>query len=284
MARSKIRQSDQLRQSLSYIDTLAAGITLETSSVNVQTDLNAIRSQIKRLLWDDAAGKWYDDVPTINGKKRAVRDLNFDLDALEERRFLHRRRVLTDITVPTGQNFVVLSVAASEAPPDVAAVGTGSALGAVVASLPGSTGSHSLVTVAGPDAITPKNLVVTTDGSTAELIPSDNKPILALIQAASGVIDGDTFNDTTKRVQLSFVRVNSTGDGLEAVPVGDIQGKVINYLWVRRRTLVPASLPEEAFLERPLGVGGGGADLSKILITVAGTLVYIGDGDILTRV
>lgn len=30
-------------------------------------------------------------------------------------------------------------------------------------------------------------------------------------------------------------------------------------------------------------IGGGGADLSKVLLTVIGSLVYIGDGDVLLR-
>jgi hypothetical protein len=52
---------------------------------------------------------------------------------------------------------------------------------------------------------------------------------------------------TPNRAQLSFVRINSTGDDLEAVPFADIENKVINYTSVTRKAL--EDLTEQDFLK-----------------------------------
>ena len=96
--RSFFRQDTQIRQSDLYDDTVAAGSTLESAPVNIEEDLNGLRSQFKRAIWDDGAGNWYDDIPTINAKKRGIRDVNFDLDDIEEKRLLFRTQILTDIS------------------------------------------------------------------------------------------------------------------------------------------------------------------------------------------
>lgn len=246
MGRTFIRQDDQIRQSLLFDDTLAAGATLASGSTSLERDLNALRSQMKRAIWDDGAGNWYDDIVTINGKKRAIRDLNFDLDDIEEKRLLFRAQSLTDVTVPNGQNYKVLVQASSETPSQTAAVNGGTAEGAVVATLAGDVGAHALTEVAGPDAISPKNLLLIRDAVTGDPITSSNREIYGLLQAESGTVDGDAFNDTTKQAQISFVRINSTGDDLEAVPVADIQNKVLNYSYVRRVKF--DNVPETAFL------------------------------------
>ena len=247
MGRTFIRQDAQIRQSVTYDDTVAVGSTMETAGTNIEFDLNAVRSQLKRHLRADAAGDWFEDIPTVNSKKRAIAALNVDLDDIEEHRFLFRSSILTDITVTAGQNFEVLSVASSETPTQTAAVNAGTAEGAVVATLAGDVGSHSLTEVAGADALSPKNMVVIRDAASSQPLQSGGKDIAGLLQAESGTIDGDTFNDTTKQVQISFVRENAGGNDLEAVPIADIAGKTINYAYVRR--LKFDSLPEQAFLD-----------------------------------
>ena len=99
MGRTFIRQDAQIKNSAVYDDTGAAGSTLETGASSVEDDLNSLRAQVKRIL-DDSAGNWYDDLSTVNTKKRDLKDLNTDLDDVEEHRFLFRTQVLTDITVP----------------------------------------------------------------------------------------------------------------------------------------------------------------------------------------
>lgn len=100
MGRTFIQQDTQIYSSQTYNDTLAAGSTLQTAAAVLQDDLNSVRSQLKRVIYDDAAGNWYDDIPTVNSKKRAIADLNTDLNDIEEKRLLFRSQVLTDITVP----------------------------------------------------------------------------------------------------------------------------------------------------------------------------------------
>lgn len=57
MSNEKIRQRSQVRPSDIYDDTLPAGATLETGAAHVEDDLNAVRSQIKRL---GNMANWYD--------------------------------------------------------------------------------------------------------------------------------------------------------------------------------------------------------------------------------
>lgn len=247
MARTFIRQETQIRNSELYDDTKAAGSTLESANVSIEDDLNGTRSQLKRAIFADSAGDWFSDIPTVNGKKRAISALNTDLDDLEEKRILFRvDKIGTDITVPASQNYVVLVQATSQTPAEVAAVGAGSALGAVVAVLAGDVGSHALTEVTGANALSPKNLCLVVDATSGDDILSSGRRVYALVQAETGTVDGEAFNDTTKQAQLSFVRPNATYDDLEAVPSADIQGKSINYSYVRRVAL--DSIPEAAFL------------------------------------
>lgn len=370
MSRSLLNQDTQIRNARVYLDNLAAGSTLETNAASGNDDADALRSQINRVLRADGSLNWYDDVPTVNTKKRGLYDLNFDLDDIEEKRFLFRTQLLTDVSVPAGVaatgvltflsqpnngdtvtidtktytfvtsltdvdgyvlidgvsasntidnliaainlgpgagtvyalsttlhptvsasagagdtmnatakvegtngntiattestsgvrlswggatlsggagDVVVLSAASSEVPTETAAVNAGNAEGAVVATLSGDVGSFALTEVSGANAIRPKNLVLIVDGSTRETIEgSDGRDIWGLLQAESGVVDGDTFNDSDHQVQISFVKLNSTGDDLIPADGADIGGKSINYAYVQRTSL--DNIPEQAFL------------------------------------
>jgi hypothetical protein len=44
-----------------YDDTLPFGSTLETGAEDLQDDLNAIRSQIRRVIFGTGPGNWYDN-------------------------------------------------------------------------------------------------------------------------------------------------------------------------------------------------------------------------------
>jgi hypothetical protein len=250
MARSLLRQDTQIHNSEAYDDTVAAGATLESAAVTLEDDLNALRSQVHRILDATAGGNWYDAIATVNSKTRSILQLNTDLDTLEEKKLLGRSAVLTDITVPNTQNWVILSVAGSEAPSAVAAVAL-TQTGAVVAQSALSAGAfdvHELVEVAGPNALQPKNLALVRDDTTGDPILSDGRQVYALLQYESTGVDGGSFDDVSggNRVKLSFVRPNATFDDLEAVPVADIQNQGINYSYVIRYTL--SSVPEDAFL------------------------------------
>jgi hypothetical protein len=244
MARTFIRQDTQIRNSDVYDDTVAAGATMETAPTEIEADLNAIRSQLKRHTWADAAGNWYDDNQTANAKKRGIAALNVDLDDIEEKRLLFRSQILTDITVGAGNAYVILSVAGSETPSETGAVGAVTTEGAVVA-FNATFGTATLDEVAGTTAITPKNLCVVREADSGDPLLSSGRTIYALLQCEANV-DGQTFNDVAQRVQLSFVRLNAAGDDLELCPVADIQNQDINYSYVRRVAF--DNIPEDAYL------------------------------------
>jgi hypothetical protein len=49
MSRTFLRQNTQIRNSDTYTDSLAAGITLQTGATEIQGDLNSLRSQACQL-------------------------------------------------------------------------------------------------------------------------------------------------------------------------------------------------------------------------------------------
>jgi hypothetical protein len=253
MAITLIDQETQIRNTFptaDYDDTLAPSLAnFETSPTNLKDDLNTIRSQLHNLL-KNQAGNWYDDLNTPaaldTGAQRGVNDLNTDLHALERKRVLvSADKYLVDITVGAGNNFKVLAL--GELPPNTtAAVGAVTTRGTVSAFHAGTFGTHSLDEVSGSSAIAPKNLCNVVDGNTHDPILSDNRVIYALFQVESNT-DGQTLTGTTpNRAQLSFVRINSTGDDLEAVPFADIENKVIHYSVPERKAL--EDLSEQDFL------------------------------------
>ena len=249
MARTFIRQDTQIRKSDAYTDNIAPSLAnYETNTVNIEDDLNSLRSQVHNLL-KNFAGNWWDDlnVPSAldTGTERGVNDLNTDLHALERKRVLVSTANLTDVTVGAGNNFVVLAL--GELPSNTtAAIGAVTTTGTVAAFNAGF-GAHSLAEVGGSTAISPKNLCGVYDASTRDPLLSSNRVIYALFQTESST-DGSTMTGTTpNRAQLSFVRINSTGDDLEAVPFADIENKVINYSSITRKAL--EDLTEQDFLK-----------------------------------
>lgn len=366
MGRTFIQQDTQIYSSDTYSDTVTVGSTLQSGAATLQDDLNSIRSQLKRFNWADSVGNWYDDVQTVNAKKRGIKDLNFDLDDIEEKRLLFRSQVLTDITVPAsvaatgtittvsganlvdGETFtlndgintptifefdsgggvtgghtavtftggdsdatvaaaiqsaingvgstllitassgggavtnlthdqggtagnqaitdtvadvgftetgmsggagdiVVLSQAGSETPTETAAVGAGTATGAIVAVLATDVGKWFTTNVSGPNAISAKNVVIVRDASNEQPIQNGNgKDVYGYLQTETGVVDGDTFNDTTHQVQISFIAENLAGSAFEHVDAVYTGGKTINYSYVRRINF--DAVPETAFL------------------------------------
>jgi hypothetical protein len=155
-----------------------------------------------------------------------------------------------------GENWVILDT--GELPAQlISATGAVTTLGTVTALHGGSFGSHSLTEVAGVTAISPQNLTVIVDGSTRDPILSNGYVVYGLLQGESGLTDGVTITDaTTTRVQISFVRVNATGDDLEAVPQADIEGRVVNYCTrerVRLEDLNEADFLSGAIVDVPAG-------------------------------
>lgn len=283
MARTFVSQPNQVFSTENYDDTLSAGSTLQTTSTSLETDLNAIRSQIRKILWYTVTGSWYDAV-TGSVTPRGLNTINRDLADLEQKKFLFRVQNLNVVNVATGSNFALLSTSLGTAPASFAAVGSGSnpgtATGSIVFTL-GSTagniyGTHSTSVVSGTSVLSPRNLVLVRDAwSGLPITSSAGRDIFGLLQAETGVVDGDTFNDTTKRTQISFVVeqiVNSTSS-LAAAAAAAIGGKSITYSYVKRVDL--DSIPEDAYLSNTIffdmtdgatGGSGGNANLTDITL------------------
>lgn len=83
--------------------------------------------------------------------------------------------------------------------------------------------THTLDEIAGANALSTKNIVWVRDATTKDAITSGGQEIFGLLQAESGVVDGDAFNDTDKQVQISFV-INSADDSV-ACPAVDHPGQ-----------------------------------------------------------
>lgn len=253
MSRTFIRQDTQIRKSDAYTDNIAPSLAnYETNTTHIEDDLNSLRSQVNNLLTEQSAN-WYDAlvVPSAldTGTARGVNSLNTDLHAVERKRVLVNISSLTDVAVPSGQNYVVLTAAQipsaiAPAVNPIAAVGNVTTVGYVAATV--TLGSHSLAEYAGSTAIAPRNLVEIVDGATRDQILSSNRVVYALFQ--TDLLDGATITGSpgTPSVQLSFVRINATGDDLEAADIADIEGKTINYAIPYRKAL--EDLNEQDFL------------------------------------
>jgi len=64
LAKQLLDQELQVNRSDDYTDNQPAGSTLQTDAESLRDDLNALRSQIKRILYGSGFGKWYDDPVT----------------------------------------------------------------------------------------------------------------------------------------------------------------------------------------------------------------------------
>jgi hypothetical protein len=269
MSRTFIRQDAQIASTIhsavGFLDNITPSeANYQTNATDIAYDLNAIRSQVNNLLNRSGASfptdKWYEDLVAPSaleaGSQRGVDAVNAALHLVEKKRVLRDvTRVGVDVTVGTGNNFVILGT--GELPSNTtAAVGSVATLGTVVAFHAGTFGTHGLDEVAGPNALSPKNLMAIVDGDTGDPILSGGRVVWGLLQSETAT-DGHTISDTTPtRVQISFVRANSTYDDLEAVPFADIEDKVVMYATrerVRLEDLTEADFLRGAVVDIPVG-------------------------------
>lgn len=252
MSRSFLRQDTQISASFNFDDALTAGLNLQSSSYSLEDDLNSIRSQLRLILHSTGSGKWYSGLTTTDyGGARGLDQLGTDLEDIERKRLIYRvQKNTVGLKVPTGQNYVTLSVGSGFAPGYVAAVSTGMS-GTVVSSLSGSQFNvWSSASQTGNNVLVPKNLVVVVSASTGNPIQSEGGTgfdIYALLQVSSSVADGDTFDDSTKTIQLSFVKTNDARNGLVSASIADIEGRTIQYSYARRIPL--DNIPDDAYLD-----------------------------------
>lgn len=264
MPQSMLRPDCQVQNSSVYNDQLAPGSALMTAAMSLEDDLNGLRSVIRNL--NGSGGRWSDPIfTTPDGKQRAVAQLNISLDTLETKTVINRSSILTPISVPAGQSYVILSQSGNQDPSIPAAFGPAT-LGAVVA-LSSQSGAafaaNELTTNAGGDALNPKNLALVHNNANGQVIESGGQDIFALLQVEGGATDGTAFNDTSggARLKLSFVIVNQSTKTLVACPASDIGGMTINYSYQLRTTLL--NLPEQAFTGQGTFVDNiGSADIT----------------------
>lgn len=223
MARTFSRQSTEIKNSDAYSSALTLS-QAETNSLSLEDDLNFLRTKLKDIT---GLTNWYDATPN-----------SFTLEAMRIKRFTHWVQKFDAVTVPAGQNFAELSTTGK--PGDVIAIGA-SSLGAIVAQLAAlEFGTHSLTT-----ANTSKNLCEVRDSATNDVMHVGAFQIYALLQVGDAATDGNAFADTgNDQAQLSFVYYNAS-DVLTAVPVADMENKVIEFAYRKRVTF--EGLAEHAF-------------------------------------
>ena len=259
MARTFIDQPTQVFHSDTYNDSFATGANLVSNAGSLEDDLNALRTQVKAALYGSSAatGHWYDSVTGVANLSpaRGINNINSALTNVEQQRFLFDVQQLGFLQVPSGSNFVSLSVSGSTAPSGLAAVGlgatTGSFTGSLAATLAGAAGtSFSLNLISGTSAILPRNMVRVRDAYTHDTIldpTHGNHEVIGLLQIDSTATDGTAFSDTAGgRSQISFVVEYPSGT-LVAAATTAIGGKIINYQYRTRVSYL--NLPEDAYAD-----------------------------------
>lgn len=144
----------------------------------------------------------------------------------------------------------------------------------MLAGTEGAYGAFSIAQTSGSSRLTPKNLVIVRDYWTGQRITgSSGRDIYGLLQVEGG-ITGQSFNDTTRRTQISFVieTITAQTSSLTAASAGLIGGKTISYSYVRRVSL--DDIPEDAYLSDSIFIdyndgsssGSGNANVSDITL------------------
>jgi hypothetical protein len=135
-------------------------------------------------------------------------------------------------------------------------------LGTIVATLSGDVGSHDLAEVSSSNTSVPKNRCLIRDAQLHEgITDASGRQVYGLLQAENGVVDGESFNDTDKQVQLSFVVIDNNDD-LIPVDATDIGGQDIEYVYPVRYTL--DTIPEDCAFPH-FTFTDGGASVSVTL-------------------
>jgi len=270
-----LQRKNFIRKADTFDDTLSAASIagIEGAATDDEDFQEGVLSQINRMI---GATNWHDGVADGASDPRSLKSLTDDIYFKKQ---LVWRSILTDITVTAAQNWEVLVVASSETPSQTAAVGAVSTDGAVVAFHAGSFDTASLDEVAGINAIRPKNLVLVRDSTTLDKVLSSGREVYGLMQSEIAT-NPHTFDDTTQRVQISFVREVAAGDDLEACPVGDIAGLTINYQYPIRLQAKDLNEQDTLFYDYVDPTAGGSTPNLTQVYTAGNTMsISNGEGD-----
>ena len=264
--RTFARQFNSMRNTFTYDDTLTLGSVLESGATTAADDANGLRSVLKNAFDPLGTIPWYTGVPTVNGKQRGFLQLNTNLDSIEEKIGPCYTTHQTTLTVPGGQNYQILLLSATETPTSAVtllktAEGISAALGALSA---GGFAAHEVVTVAGPDALHPVNLVELIELSSGTHPQSaEGRDIYGYLQTESTFADGSVANDTSagNRLKISYVKFNATYSAFEPATIADIATKVIRYTYVDLKKFINSDI--DCFLGRRAFVDHAGqADIT----------------------
>jgi len=217
-------QETQVRNSDVYNDTVSAGSGLETPGAgnqNIRFDLNALRSQVRRII--DPQGltgtaDWFVDIATVLN--------NFGLRQIHDKKFAFRSPITpgtNDFTL--GALAGVVEIASSQLVGGVGTIAVGpssNAEGAYIAA------DESNFTVAGTpvaglsaafdgDGVL-LNKVDVIDSVTNEAPTDGGVTVFGLLQTVTGTSDGAAIAASgSENLQISFVKIDPGTDAITAV-------------------------------------------------------------------
>jgi hypothetical protein len=238
------------------------------------TASDSLDNLIAAINLDAGAGTLYATSMTVNTDVTAAAGAGDTMDVTAKKAGETQNTVATTDTVTNGSwggatlsggAGLVHILGGGELPTQTTvAIGTVTTLG-TVAQTASSFGTPSATdAVSGATAVNPANLFEIVDGSTRDpILDTSGRRIWAMFQCESST-DGSTMTGTTpNRAQLSFVVLNSTGDGLELVDdASDIGSKTINYTYIERKAL--EDLNEYDFLRgAAVDIGSGAATINR---------------------
>lgn len=235
-----IRRADRLDDQLA-----AATIAAREASSITQEDLQeGILSQLKRILVGDDAGGW--DIDFVGAGIRPLKRLDEDLEAVDRIIIRPRRtQVQAPVTIPAGQNWVVLSASGGETPSVPISLSPGVEGAVAVRLAAGEFGAHRLVAPT-EDGI--RLLLDIVDAATGEDINDafKNQPVRGLLQVKDSTLDGQAFDDGLNQAQISLVVVNPSTLELEPATVSSVEGRSIRYAFAQRQRF--RNIPTAGFL------------------------------------
>jgi hypothetical protein len=231
----------------SSIDDTKTPTDHDGNAVNLKDTIDYIASQIADILGETAWETAPDEAISALAARAKLEDTLAE-DWYDS---------LNSVTVPNGQNYMILTVAML---PSYLNKAIATTVQGLITAEAGTFGSqHNLDELAGDTAINPRNLVRVVDAASGDpKLDSNGKKIWALLQHEATATDNSNFTDTTpERAMVSFVVTNATHDDLVACAVADIEDAVVNLGYSRRKSLT-TRVPQDwkkssAFVDMPTG-------------------------------
>jgi hypothetical protein len=215
-----LEQNGQVRSSRSYLDNLAAGSGLETpAGLSLEENLNAVRSQLKRIMDPVGATKWYQDMAAAGFD-------SFGLKQIHDKAFVFRSPITpgtNDFTLGASASGVLVDASLLVGGSGVIAVGPSSSTeGGYVAAdeanftVAGTLGV-GLSTAKDGDGVL-LNKVDVIDDATNEPPSDGGVTVMGLLQTVTGTGDGSAVAAAaSENLQISFFKIDPGTDLITAV-------------------------------------------------------------------